>query len=172
MATIAAAKVGTRNDTMSRVAFTAGLRARDLGLDHRATVDALMEVARLAGWEEEIKTRDTAERQFAEGLAMAEKEAGGIATQVAAGVQITVAAGSRSIIRATETALVQYGIIARRDLFKNAIVLSNAPGGHLEVTHEGPLTDNACHWVAKFLRDRCSASITANTRAQRALDKN
>jgi hypothetical protein len=76
---IAAAVPGTRNDTFARQAFTAGLRARDLGLDPDRTVDAFIEAAGMAG-SDDAKTADTITRCFAAGMAHAEAEVAAMAT--------------------------------------------------------------------------------------------
>jgi hypothetical protein len=159
---ITAARVGTRNDTMSSVAFTMGLRAPALSLTKESTVDALMVAAQAAGWDDdETKTRDTAERQFAEGLAKAIAQ-GQLPSQVQ-GPAVSVAVTHRNVLRTTEQALAQSGILARRDLFRNVTVIANAPGGILPTAHEGPISDSACRWLAKWIRDNLGLSVTWGT---------
>jgi len=168
-AAIAAAKVGNRNSTLSSVAFTMGLRAAALALSRDVVVEGLLEAARKAGWDDdETKTRDTAERQFDEGFAQAIAQ-GQLPTQVPGFVGgnaqpgspvIAVAVAPRNALRATEQALAQGGIVARRDLFKNVTVIANERGGILPTAYEGSISDNACRWLAKWMRDTLGMSVT------------
>lgn len=161
-AAIAAAKVGTRNSTMSSVAFTMGLRATALALSREAVVEGLLEAARKAGWDDdETKTRDTAVRQFDEGFAKAIAQ-GQLPSQVQ-GPAVAVAITHRNVLRTTEQALAQSGISACRDLFRNLTVIENAPGGVLPTAHEGPISDSACRWLAKWMRDNLVLSVTWST---------
>jgi hypothetical protein len=102
LAVVAAAQPGTRNDTFAGQAFTAGLRAKDLGLDRDATINDLIDAA---GKADSVDTKtegataksiDTITRCFDAGMARAEEDAAAAVAVQASGLSPAASAAKVS----------------------------------------------------------------------------
>ena len=142
---------GTRNDTLNREAFTAGLRVSAGALDAEDAFAALANAARVANLDEdEIAETITASMQ--RGNASAAPRA-----SVPYGTgqwECTNAGGIRRTFKNAMLALYALGVEASRNTFSDKFFLSNAPGsGVLPPDYVGPLSDNAVSWIRKAIQD-------------------
>jgi hypothetical protein len=122
LAEAAAAVPGTRNDTFARQAFTAGLRAQDLGLDPEKTINALLDAAAIAG-SNDAKTDDTITRCFSDGMRRAEEDAAAMAALSPATVAASSAGGATGWTAAHELAALKVAKARLHDTFVVAELL-------------------------------------------------
>jgi hypothetical protein len=134
-ARISSASPGTRNDTLNREAFIAGLRVAEGMFQPAEAAAQLASAAEAAGLapEEIEKTIDGALQRVAY-----------LKCGAAPNFDRTKTGTIKGCFKNAMAALRELGIVARRNTFSDKIVLSNATGSSiLAPEHEGLLSDNA-----------------------------
>jgi hypothetical protein len=156
-ARIASSPLGSRNDTLNREAYIAGLRVASGALDPAGAAERLAEAGRHAGLSDheiDATIQGALRRASAsgpQGFGMLGSGALALAAQPWERTQ------GRSLKRSFKNAMLAMqglGIEARRNTFSDKIFLNNAPNSTmLPGDHIGPLTDNAANLLRKLIQD-------------------
>jgi hypothetical protein len=144
-----------RNDTLNRVAFTAGLAIARSALQEEEVTARLTDAARTSGLDS-----SEIEKTIQGAIIRAHQQHISVRSQSGAPISPRLDRSANGSIKATYKnaliALAELGIQARRDTFADTIVLDNAPGTHtLANDHVGTLHDNAL----VFLRHEIQSSL-------------
>ena len=143
---IASSPQGSRNDTLNREAYTAGLRVASGALDPVDATEQLTNAGKRAG---------LSDREIDDTIHCALQRA------TASGPTLAAPAWERtqghSLKRSFKNAMLAVqalGIEAKRNTFSDKIFLNNAPNSTaLPGDHVGPLTDHAVNLVRKLIQD-------------------
>ena len=155
---IAMAPEGTRNDTLNREAFTAGLRVAAGALDANEAFVALADAARVADLdEEEIAKKITASMQRGNASAAQSPALLGLgAPDCTVQWERTHAGGKKRSFKNAMLAVQALGIEVRRNTFSDKTSLGNVPGARaLPEDLVGLLSDN----VLIFLRNKINDNL-------------
>ena len=149
---VQSAQEGTRNDALNRMAYVAGLRIAAGELDVDSTYHRLTAAARIAGLDDDEieRTLNAAiDRGWRAGTLQS------IAENKMTTWDRTPTRGIKSTFKNAILAVDALGVIARRDMFANKILLANAPGSNgLAPDHLGSLTDNALAFLRKEIQQK------------------
>jgi hypothetical protein len=154
---IAASPLGSRNDTLNRETYIAGLRVASGALDPGSAAEQLMEAGKRAGLSDhEIDaTIQGALRRAAATRLQEFGTLGSSALPLAAQPwERTQGHRLKRSFKNAMLAMEALGIEARRNTFSDKILLNNAPNSTaLPSDHLGPLTDNAVNLARKLIQD-------------------
>jgi hypothetical protein len=153
---IALSPVGSRNDTLNKEAYIAGLRASAGALDPIEAAKQLSEAARHTGLADD-EIENTIQGAFRR--AAATGQAGGairpsMLASAALPWERTTTHSLKRSFKNGMLALQTLGVEARRNTFSDKIILSNTSNlTPLPADHVGTLTDNAVNLLRKVIQD-------------------
>ena len=149
---VESAQEGTRNDALNRMAYVAGLRIAAGELDVDSTYHRLTAAARIAGLDDDEieRTLNAAiDRGWRAGTLQSTAE------NKMTTWDRTPTRGIKSTFKNAILAVDALGVIARRDMFADKILLANAPGSNaLAPDHLGSLADNVLAFLRKEIQQK------------------